>query len=125
VPADSATTIAVDDLPTLAGRHLGWSRWLAVTQEQVDTFATLTGDRQWIHVDPERARSGPFGTTIAHGFFTLSSSTRLLYELLQVDGTARIVNYGLNRVRFPAPWPVGSRVRMGATVSEVGDVPGG
>jgi acyl dehydratase len=119
------TTVAVDSLPTLAGKHLGYSRWVEITQEQIDQFANLTGDRQWIHVDPERARSGPFGATVAHGFFTVSLSTVLLYELVDVEGAAQILNYGLNRVRFPAPNPVGSRIRMAVTCNGVDEVSGG
>jgi acyl dehydratase len=117
--------IPVSELPGLAGKDLGYSRWVDITQEHIDTFATLTGDEQWIHVDAERARSGPFGSTIAHGFFVLSSSTGLLYELLEVEGATQILNYGLNRVRFPAPTPVGSRVRMGLRVADVAEVAGG
>ena len=119
------TSIPVHDLPSLAGRDLGSSRWLTVTQEQISTFATLTGDEQWIHVDPERAKEGPFGTTIAHGFFVLSCSTGLLYELLEVEGATQILNYGLNRVRFTAPTPAGSRIRMGLRIADVGEVKGG
>ena len=124
MPSDP-TTVAVDSLPTLAGKHLGYSRWVEIAQEQIDQFANLTGDRQWIHVDPERARSGPFGATVAHGFFTVSLSPVLLYELVNVEGAAQILNYGLNRVRFPAPNPVGSRVRMAVTCNGVDEVAGG
>jgi acyl dehydratase len=113
------------DVPALKGRDLGQSRWVPVTQEQVSTFATLTGDEQWIHVDEQRAKDGPFGTTIAHGFFVLSCSTGLLYELLEVRGGTQILNYGLNRVRFTAPTPVGSRIRMGLKVTDVAEVSGG
>ena len=113
------------DLPTLKGRDLGSSRWLEVTQEQISTFAVLTGDEQWIHVDTERATQGPFGGTIAHGFFVLSCSVGLLYELLEVRGGTQILNYGLNRVRFTAPTPAGSRIRMGLTVTDVAEVAGG
>jgi acyl dehydratase len=117
--------VDVTELPSLKGRDLGSSRWVEITQEQVSTFAALTGDDQWIHVDAERAKAGPFGTTIAHGFFVLSCSTGLLYELLEVRGTAQILNYGLNRVRFTAPTPVGSRIRMGLKVTDVGEVAAG
>ena len=113
------------DLPALKGRDLGSSRWLEVTQEQISTFAALTGDEQWIHVDEQRAKEGPFGTTIAHGFFVLSCSTGLLYELLEVRGGTQILNYGLNRVRFTAITPVGSRLRMGLKVIDVAEVSGG
>ncbi len=97
----------------LAGQELGATDWTEVSQGQVDGFATATGDRQWIHVDPERARSGPFGTTVAHGYLTLALLAPLLGNLLTVERVAMGVNYGLNRVRFPAPLPVGSRVRLG------------
>jgi acyl dehydratase len=117
--------VDVADLSALKGRDLGHSRWVEVTQEQVSTFAALTGDEQWIHVDAERAKDGPFGTTIAHGFYVLSRSTGLLYELLEVHGAAQILNYGLNRVRFTSPTPVGSRIRMGLRVTDVAEVAGG
>jgi len=117
--------IDVAELGSLKGRDLGSSRWVEVTQEQVSTFAALTGDEQWIHVDTERAQAGPFGGTIAHGFFVLSCSTGLLYELLEVRGATQILNYGLNRVRFTAPTPVGSRIRMGLKVTDVAEVSGG
>ena len=117
--------IAVTDLPALKGTDLGHSRWMEITQDQVSTFASLTGDEQWIHVDAERARNGPFGTTIAHGFFVLSCSTGLLYELLEVRDATQILNYGLNRVRFTSPTPVGSRIRMNLRVDDVAEVSGG
>ena len=117
--------VDVTELPTLKGRDIGTSRWMTVTQDQISTFATLTGDEQWIHVDSERAKGGPFGSTIAHGFFVLSCSTGLLYELLEVRGATQILNYGLNRVRFTAPTPVNSRVRMGLKVTDVAEVSGG
>jgi acyl dehydratase len=102
----------LESIPELAGRHLGRSRWHEVTQEQVDLFADATGDHQWIHVDPDRARAGPFGAPVAHGYLTLSLAPALLDEVLQVDGVGQVVNYGLGRTRFPAPVPVGSQVRM-------------
>ena len=117
--------VDVTDLPTLKGKDIGQSRWMTVTQDQISTFATLTGDEQWIHVDEERAKAGPFGGTIAHGFFVLSCSTGLLYELFEVRGATQILNYGLNRVRFTAPTPVNSRVRMGLKVIDVTEVSGG
>ena len=123
--SSEATTVRVEELPTLAGKHLGHSRWIEITQDDIDQFARLTGDEQWIHVDPRRAREGPFGATVAHGFFTLSRSTGLLYELLHVEGASQILNYGLNRVRFPAPMPVGGRVRMRAKLLSAEEVPGG
>jgi acyl dehydratase len=117
--------VDVTDLPALKGRDLGSSRWVEVTQEQVSAFAALTGDDQWIHVDVDRAAQGTFGTAIAHCFFVLSFSTGLLYELLDVRGGSQILNYGLNRVRFTAPTPVGSRIRMGLKVTDVAEVTGG
>lgn len=98
-------------LSAAQGEHLGTSEWHEITQEQVDLFADATGDHQWIHVDPERAKDGPFGATIAHGFLTLSLIPRLAWEVYAVDNLALAVNYGCNKVRFPAPVPVGSRVR--------------
>src|SRR5688572_10316333 len=103
----------LDELRTLVGRPLGTSEWYDVTQERVTAFAEATDDRQWIHVDPERAaRESPYGTTIAHGFFTLSLAVVLSGQAFRVEGLKMIVNYGLNRVRFPAPVRVGSRIRM-------------
>lgn len=91
--------------------HLGTSQWRAITQRQVDLFADATDDHQWIHVDPERAAAGPFGTTIAHGYLTISLASAFIAEILQVDGVRMAMNYGLNKVRFPAPVPVGARLR--------------
>lgn len=107
------------------GTDLGTSSWREVKQEDVTTFATLTGDDQWIHVDPERAKSGPFGTTIQHGFLTLSLSTGFIYELFTVTDVSMILNYGLNKVRFPSPLLVGSRVRMHVKLAEVEEIKGG
>lgn len=115
----------LDELTAKVGEHLGYSAWLEVPQERVDTFADATDDHQWIHVDPERARTGRFGGTIAHGFLTLSLLTPLWTQLVELRGVAVKVNYGLNKVRFPAPMPVGSKVRLGATLAEVTDIPGG
>jgi acyl dehydratase len=112
------------ELVALAGRDLGTSEWLEITQERIDTFAEATGDHQWIHVDPERAKAGPFGTTVAHGYLTLSLVIPLWTELLRIEGIAMAVNYGLNKVRFPAPVPVGSRIRLAATVAEARAVGG-
>ena len=119
------TLNGIDDVKAHVGQELGTSRWDDVTQEKVDAFADATGDHQWIHVDPERAKQTPFGGTIAHGYYTLSLAPMFTYELFEVTGIAFGVNYGLNRVRFPAPLPVGSRVRMRAELSAVDDVPGG
>lgn len=101
-----------------AGTELGTSEWQTVSQEQVDGFADATGDRQWIHTDPQRAASGPFGGTIAHGYLTLSLAPVLAMQIYRVDRVASVVNYGADRVRFPAPVPVGSRIRE--TVSLIG-----
>lgn len=113
---------SVDELRALTGRHLGYSEWLEISQDRVDTFADATDDHQWIHVDPERAAAGPFGTTIAHGYLTLSLLIPMWHEILQYEGLRLGVNYGLNKVRFPAPVPVGSRIRAGATLVSVEDV---
>ena len=115
----------IDELKAHAGEDLGVTGWHDVTQAEVDAFADLTGDRQWIHVDPERARETPFGGTIAHGYYTLSLAARFLEELLQVDGVGVMINYGLNKLRFPAALPVGDRVRMHLRLGAVDDVPGG
>jgi acyl dehydratase len=109
----------------LEGAHLGYSDWHPIDQERVDRFADATGDHQWIHVDPARAASGPFGGTIAHGYLTLAMAPALLQELLQVHGMRFGVNYGCNKVRFPAPLRVGTRLRLGAQVAGVEGVEGG
>jgi acyl dehydratase len=121
------TTIVngLDELKALAGQDLGASEWLEVTQERVNTFADATGDHQWIHVDVERAKDGPFGGPIAHGYLTLSLVIPLFGQLLQIEGTKMGVNYGLEKVRFPHPVPVGSKIRLAAAVVSVEDVPGG
>jgi acyl dehydratase len=107
------------------GDHLGYSEWHEVTQEQVNLFADATGDHQWIHVDIERAKAGPFGGPIAHGYLTLSLTPALLAEILEVSGISMAVNYGLNKLRFPAPVPVGSKVRAGANLDHLEEVSGG
>ena len=107
------------ELTALAGTDLGRTGWVEVTQERVNTFADGTGDDQWIHVDQARAAAGPFGGTIAHGYLTLSMVIPLFGELLQVGGISMAINYGLNRVRFPAPVPVGSKIRLAATLAAV------
>ncbi|MCA2211264.1 MaoC family dehydratase [Jidongwangia harbinensis] len=114
----------LDELLTLAGRDLGHSSWIEITQERVDTFADATGDHQWIHVDAERARGGPFGTTIAHGYLTLSLVIPLFGELLAIDGVRMGINYGLDKVRFPNPVKVGAKIRLAARVAAVTEVPG-
>ena len=115
----------VEGLEALVGQHVGESDWLEITQERVDEFAEATGDRQWIHVDPERARAGPFGGPIAHGYLTLSLVSYFLPRVWRVDGFTMGVNYGLERLRFPAPVPVGARVRLSADLAEVTSVAGG
>lgn len=109
----------------LVGTHLGFGEWHEVDQGTVDLFADATGDHQWIHVDPERAASGPFGGPIAHGYLTLALAPVYLGEVLTVEGTSMGINYGCNKVRFPSPVLVGSRLRIGAAVAEVEDVAGG
>jgi acyl dehydratase len=106
------------------GLELGPSRWFDVPQERIDAFADVTEDRQWIHVDPERAAESPFGTTVAHGLLTLGLVIPMTYELMPVEDARLAVNYGLNRVRFPAPVPAGSRVRGRLRIDEVEDVDG-
>ena len=113
------------DALTLSGVELGTSGWMNVPQERIDQFAESTGDHQWIHVDRARAEQGPFGTTIAHGYLTLALVVPLLWELVSFPEDAMVVNYGLNKVRFPAPVPSGSRVRLRATVLGVTAVSGG
>ncbi|MDC2957865.1 MaoC family dehydratase [Streptomyces sp. NPDC001260] len=121
----SVTVNGVEELKKLAGSDLGTSEWIEVTQERIDTFADATGDHQWIHVDPERAAQGPFGAPIAHGYLTLSLFIPLFTELLDVQGVTTKVNYGLNKVRFPSPVKVGSRIRLAGRLAEVEEVPGG
>ena len=119
------TINGIDELKARAGEDLGVSDWHVVTQAEIDSFAEATGDHQWIHVDPEHARDTPFGGTIAHGYYTLSLGSRFIADLLRVDGMAMIINYGLNKVRFPSPLPVGDRVRMRLRLAAVDDVAGG
>ncbi|GLW54816.1 MaoC family dehydratase [Kitasatospora phosalacinea] len=119
------TVNGLDALKALAGTDLGTSGWLDVTQQRIDTFADATDDHQWIHTDPERAATGPFGAPVAHGYLTLSLFIPLFTELLEVEGVTTKVNYGLNKVRFPSPVKVGSRIRLAARLAEVAEVPGG
>jgi acyl dehydratase len=119
------TITGLDELRGARGERLGTSGWHDVTQEAIDAFADVTGDHQWIHVDPERARHTPFGGTIAHGYYTLSLAPMLTAQVVRFDGFAFVINLGLDRVRFPAPVPVGSRVRASVKVADVEDVPGG
>jgi acyl dehydratase len=107
------------------GTHLGHSDWLEITQERVDLFAEATGDHQWIHVDPVRATDGPFGGTIAHGYLTLSLSNLFLPQIVEVTGFSMGINYGTGKIRFPAPVPVGSKIRGGAELTAVEEVKGG
>ena len=121
-----STTTTMAELPGLVGTELGTSEWYEVTQEHVNLFADATGDHQWIHVDPERAtKESPFGGPIAHGYLTLSLLVPLFGGVLRVTDTVMGVNYGLNKVRFPAPVPVGSKVRLTATLKAVDEVAGG
>ena len=116
----------MSSLRDIVGVELGPTDWLEVSQERIDTFAQATDDHQWIHVDPVRAAEGPFGTTIAHGYLTLSLCAPLLSQALAgLTDSSMSINYGTNRVRFPAPVPAGSRIRARATVVSVDDVPGG
>src|SRR3954468_6623168 len=121
-----STTTTMAELPGLVGQELGTSDWHEVTQDAVNLFAEATGDHQWIHVDVERAKAeSPFGGPIAHGYLTLSLLVPLLAQVLVVTDTVMGVNYGLNRVRFPAPVPVGAKVRASATLKDVAPVSGG
>jgi acyl dehydratase len=119
------TINGIDELKAAVGEELGTSDWMEITQDRVDTFAEATGDHQWIHVDPERAKSGPFGGTIAHGYLTMSLGPVLLPQVVTVTGFSMALNYGLNKLRFPSPVPVGSKLRLSAKLLEVEDVKGG
>ncbi|MFF4757982.1 MaoC family dehydratase [Streptomyces sp. NPDC001292] len=114
-----------DELRAAVGERLGYTDWLEIDQKRIDLFADATGDHQWIHVDAEKAAAGPFGTTIAHGYLTLSLLPLFGPQLLEVQGVRMGVNYGTNKVRFPAPVPVGSRLRSTALITGVDDVPDG
>ena len=116
---------SIDQLHVAAGEHLGYSSWRTVTQHEVDLFADATGDRQWIHTDPERAKTGPFGSTVAHGYLILSLVPQLVWEVYTVEGVAMSLNYGSNRVRYPAALPVGSRIRAGVELLSVEPGAGG
>ena len=119
------TITGLDGLREAEGETLGTSDWHEVTQDDINAFADVTGDHQWIHVDPDRAKDTPFGGTIAHGYYTLSLAPMFMERILSLDGFAFAVNYGLNKVRFPAPLPVGSRVRMHARLKALEPVAGG
>ncbi len=119
------TLKGLDEVKSHVGEELGVSDWHEVTQQEINEFAQVTGDDQWIHVDVERAKTTPFGGTIAHGYYVLSLVPRFSYEMYTIEGFAFVLNYGLNRVRFPAPMPVGGKLRMRAKLASVDDVPGG
>ena len=116
---------SIDELTAAVGEEIGPTEWLTITQERVDTFADATGDHQWIHVDPERAAQGPFGGTIAHGYLTLSLVPWVAGELFALETEGAKLNYGVNKVRFPHPVPVGARIRGTVTIADVSDVPAG
>jgi acyl dehydratase len=116
---------SIDDLRKAVGTDVGYSDWITVDQQRIDQFADATGDHQWIHVDPERAAAGPFKTTIAHGYLTLSLLPAMSFTTIRVEGIRMGVNYGVNKVRFPAPLPVNSRVRGHMEIVSVDDVDGG
>jgi acyl dehydratase len=109
----------VAELEAAVGSHLGYSAWHTITQEQIDLFADATGDHQWIHVDPQKAATGPFRATIAHGFLTLSLVPMLIWQVYRVEGVSAGLNYGADRLRFPSPVPVDSRVRAGVELTAV------
>ena len=120
------TTIALADLAAHVGQTVGTSDWLAISQDRINVFADATGDHQWIHVDPERAKSdSPFGTTIAHGFLTLALISALMRNAVTIDGLRMAINYGLNRVRFVSPVPSGARIRATVALGDVSPVEGG
>ncbi|MEN8653060.1 MaoC family dehydratase [Streptomyces sp. 21So2-11] len=116
---------SAEELRAGVGEQLGHSAWLEVDQKRIDLFADATGDHQWIHVDPEKAATGPFGATIAHGYLTLSLLPALVPQIMRVEGMKMGINYGTNKVRFPSPVPVGSRLRATAVLKEVTDAGGG
>jgi acyl dehydratase len=115
---------SIAEFAAAAGDDLGTTDWIEIDQERIDRFADATGDHQWIHVDPERAASGPFGGTIAHGFLTLSMLPVVMGSLYRVDGISMAVNYGLEKVRFPAPVPVGSKLRGSSSVTSTQELDG-
>ncbi|MDG2428168.1 MAG: MaoC family dehydratase [Acidimicrobiales bacterium] len=114
-----------DALIHAVGKHLGHSAWVTIDQSRINLFAESTGDHQWIHVDPTRAVAGPFGATIAHGYLTLAMTNQFLPQIMRVDGISMGINYGVDRVRFPSPVVVGSRIRAGAELVRVDEVAGG
>ncbi|MFF7246130.1 MaoC family dehydratase [Embleya sp. NPDC008237] len=122
-----AATVFTDlqQIKDSVGKHLGHSEWLEITQDRINLFADATGDHQWIHVDVEKAKEGPFGAPIAHGYLTMALSNLFLPQIVEVQNISMGVNYGVDKVRFPAPVPVGSRVRGGAEIVAVADIAGG
>src|SRR5688572_31112074 len=116
---------SADELKAAVGEHLGYSDWTTINQARIDQFADATGDHQWIHVDPERAKDGPFGATIAHGYLTLSLGPFFLPQIIDVVDISMGINYGTEKVRFPSPVKVDSNVRMGAELIDVTDIDGG
>jgi len=123
--ATADSTLSFDDLPNAVGRTFGPTDWLTIEQSRIDQFAEATGDHQWIHVDPERAKDGPFGATIAHGYLTLSIVSYFAAQLVVVTGMSMGINYGVDKVRFPAPVLVGSRIRARAEIMDVTPIDGG
>lgn len=121
----TTTANGLDDLKALAGAELDPSPWREITQERVDTFADAADDHQWIHNDPERAKDGPFGGAIAHGYLTMSLLIPMYSEVLEINGLSMNVNYGLDKVRFPAPVPVGAKIRLLTKVDSVEEIAGG
>lgn len=119
------STLSIEELPAAVGRTFGPTDWLTIEQSRVDQFAEATGDHQWIHTDPEAAKSGPFGATIAHGYLTLSLSSYFAPQLIEVDGISMGINYGVDKVRFPSPVLVGTRIRAGAEIIDVTPIEGG
>lgn len=120
----TTTAQGLEGLVSLAGRDLGRTDWLKITQERVNTFADATDDHQWIHTDPEKAQHGPFGGPIAHGYLTLSLIIPMFGDLLEISGISMSVNYGLEKVRFPSPVPVGANIRLHGVVDSVDEVKG-
>ncbi|MYR07043.1 dehydratase [Gordonia sp. SID5947] len=119
------TFTSVEEMKAAIGEDLGSGEWMEITQDRVDAFAEATGDHQWIHVDPERAKDGPFGATIAHGYLTLSLLPVLAGGIFTVEGPKLVINYGANKVRFPNPVKVGSRIRSNAVITSVDETPAG
>ncbi|MFM8563979.1 MAG: MaoC family dehydratase [Actinomycetota bacterium] len=117
--------VGVEGLKAAVGEHLGYSDYMEITQERVNQFAEATGDHQWIHVDVERAKSGPFGGPIAHGYLTLSLGPALYPTVVRIEGFSMGVNYGANKVRFPSPVPVGARLRLGVKLLAIEEIAGG